>query len=138
YLMLEAYRYQATKDPEARRFAREAYEALEFLQTVTGTPGFVARTVVPVEWGAPENLNPHRFHDRNRTYTDREVADLLVNNPRYKPVEERWRLSEDGKWYWKGDTSSDEMVGHFCAYLIYHELVAESPEEKARVARHTA
>lgn len=138
YLMSEAYRYRATGAEDARVNAQAAYEALEFLQTVTDTEGFVARTVVPYSWGEPANPNPHRFHDRNQEFTPQQIAERRVADPRNKTVEERWRLSKDGKWYWKGDTSSDEIVGHFCGYLFYHELVAETPEEKARVAGHVA
>jgi hypothetical protein len=36
-----------------------------------------------------------------------------------------WRFSPDKKWKWIGDTSSDEMVGHFFAYPIFYELVAD-------------
>jgi hypothetical protein len=39
--------------------------------------------------------------------------------------------SEPG-WKWKGDTSSDEVVGHMFAYPIVHDLVASSAEEKAQ------
>src|SRR5690606_1145934 len=40
--------------------------------------------------------------------------------------------SADGKWYWKSDTSSDELDGHFFAYGLYYDHVAETEEEKAR------
>jgi len=43
-----------------------------------------------------------------------------------------WHLSEDGKWDWKGDTSSDEIDGHYFAYYIYHDLVADD-SERARI-----
>ncbi len=36
-----------------------------------------------------------------------------------------WHVSADGKWKWKGDTSSDEIVGHMFAYPIFFDLVAE-------------
>lgn len=36
-----------------------------------------------------------------------------------------WHLSADGKWKWKGDTSSDELVGHMLAYPLFYDLVAE-------------
>ena len=34
-------------------------------------------------------------------------------------------------WRWKGDTSSDEIVGHYFVYPIYHDLVADEPEKPA-------
>ncbi len=127
YLAMEAFRYAATKDPLARERARKAYDFLAFLQTVTGTDGFFARTIVPASW--------ERMHDPNRTYTPQELADELIRNPRHKPVEVRWRLSKDGEWKWKGDTSSDELDGHLFAYFCYYTLVADEEEKKA-VARH--
>lgn len=127
YLAMEAFRYAATHDPEARENARKAYEALEFLQQVTGTNGFVARTVVPVEWT--------QMNDANRTYTPQEYAEERVRDPRWKKVEKRWRPSADGKWLWKGDTSSDEITGHFYGYLMYYDLVADEGERE-RVRAH--
>lgn len=38
-------------------------------------------------------------------------------------------------WIWKGDTSSDELVGHMMAYPIVYHLLAETPQEKARAYR---
>ncbi len=43
-----------------------------------------------------------------------------------------WHVSSDGKWKWKGDTSSDEIVGHMFAYPIFYELAARG-EIKERV-----
>ncbi|MCP5063496.1 MAG: regulator [Ignavibacteriae bacterium] len=121
YMSMESLKYAATRDEEARENVKKAFHTLKFLQEVTETDGFFARTVVPVGWG---NVN-----DRNRKYTDREAIDELVKNPRFKRVEERWRKSKDGKWLWKGDTSSDEMVGHFMAYYYYYEFAADEDEK---------
>lgn len=41
-----------------------------------------------------------------------------------------WHVSSDGKWKWKGDTSSDEIVGHMFAYPIFYELVADETMKK--------
>jgi len=35
-----------------------------------------------------------------------------------------WHPSPDGQWIWKGDTSSDELDGHYFAYAVYYDLVA--------------
>ena len=43
-----------------------------------------------------------------------------------------WRETADGKFEWKADTSSDEIVGHFFANTIYYDLVA-GVEEKSRI-----
>lgn len=133
YMIAEAFRYRVTGDPTARANAQKVFDAIEFLQTVTGTDGFIARTVVPARWAGETNDNPHRFHDANRTYTPQEKADALVRDPRFKPVEERWLLSDDGEWYWKRDTSSDEIIAHYLGFLYYYDLIAETEREKQRV-----
>ncbi len=134
YLVMESCRYAVTKDPQAKGNAERAFDLLHFLQTVTETSGFLARTVVPVSWAenAPENAS--RLHDGNRTYTERELAESRAREPRYKPVEVRWRPSKDGKWLWKGDTSSDEVTSHFFGYLFYYDLVAEGAEKERAAA----
>lgn len=122
YLAMESFRYAVSKDPQALDHARKAFRAMKFLQEVTGTSGFFARTVVPSGWT--------KMHDPNQTFTPEERADRLVNNPRDKPVEDRWRRSADGKWLWKGDTSSDETSAHFYAYYVYYTLAADEAERK--------
>ncbi|MCK9639411.1 MAG: hypothetical protein M0R39_05830 [Prolixibacteraceae bacterium] len=120
YLAMESFRYAVTKSEDARIKARKAFDFLTLLQTVTGTEGFFARTIVPADW--------KEVNDGNRTYSPQQLADKLVEDPRYKPVEERWRKSADGKWLWKGDTSSDEMDGHMMGYFYYYEYAAGEPE----------
>jgi hypothetical protein len=127
YLAMESFRYAVTKDSDALVKAERAFEFLRFLQEVTGTEGFFARSIVPVSWT--------RVNDPNRIYTDRQKAEELVRDPRDKPVEERWRRSKDGKWLWKGDTSSDEMDGHMMSYFFFYELAAND-EYKAIIRNH--
>jgi hypothetical protein len=127
YVGAESFRYAVTRDPQAANYARESYRAMEYLQTVTDTDGFVARTVIPSDWG--------RMADRNRSYTPQQVAAERIANPRFKRVENRWRKSRDGKWLWKGDTSSDETTGHYFASALYYDLVADD-DERCRVADH--
>lgn len=127
YLAMESFLYAATQNPQAKANTKKAFEALRFLQTVTETSGFVARTVIPSTWT--------RMADPNRTYTDQERADIRVHNPREKKVENHWRPSKDGKWLWKGDTSSDEITGHMFGYLFYYDLAADKKERK-RVSEH--
>ncbi len=122
YLAMESFRYAVTGDEDARIKARKAFDFLRLLQTVTETDNFFARTIVPVEWT--------EVHDPNRTYTKHQLADAMVNDPRYKPVKKRWRKSSDGKWLWKGDTSSDEMNGHMMAYFYYYEYAADEAEKQ--------
>ncbi len=129
YLAMECFRYVATKKPDAKVKAQKAFRFLKLLQDVTGTDGFFARTVVPASWTEVD--------DGNRTLTPKERADELIKEPRSKPMEVRWRKSKDGKWLWKGDTSSDELCGHMMGYYFYYELVADEAE-KAVVRAHVA
>lgn len=129
YMVMECFRYAVTQDPQAKANADRAFEALEMLQTITDTDGFLARTMIPSNWT--------EMADPNRTYTPQQKAEMQVRDPRYKPVEERWRSSSDQKWLWKGDTSSDEITGHMFAYLFYYDLAADA-ERKERVRRLVA
>lgn len=127
YLAMESFRYATTKNTEAKERARKAFDFLHFLREVTDGDGFFARTIVPVSWD--------QVHDMNRTYNARELAEAIIEDPRQKPVEKRWHVSKDGKWKWKGDTSSDEISGHLFGYYCYYNLVADAKEKK-RVADH--
>ncbi len=124
----ECFAWAATRDPAARERATKAFEALRFLGTVTqgGThpapPGFVARTILPTSGPDP---NAGRLEADRRTRATRDAE--------WKLIDPRWPVSADGKWYWKCDTSSDELDGHYFFYAQYHDLVADTPEEKARV-----
>ncbi|TKT89782.1 regulator [Dyadobacter frigoris] len=129
YLAMESFRYAATKNPEAKENAKKAFGFLKLLQEVTDTDGFFARTIVPAD--------RKNVHDGNRIFTKRQLADELVKEPRFKPVEVRWHKSKDGKWLWKGDTSSDEMCGHMFGYYFYYTLVADENEKKI-IGRHVA
>jgi hypothetical protein len=129
YLVMESFRYAASKSSDAKENARKAFGFLKLLQEVTDTDGFFARTIVPSDWT--------NVHDGNQTYTPQQLAEELVKEPRFKPVEIRWRKSKDSKWLWKGDTSSDEMCGHMFGYYFYYELVADEAE-KVVVRKHVA
>lgn len=98
YCASQCYRHAVTGSAEARSRARRSVELLMRLESITGIPGFPARSFVPK--GAS--------HDGGE-----------------------WHASSDGQWLWKGDTSSDELVGHYYAYAIYHDLVADAAEKPA-------
>ena len=127
YLAMESFRYAVTKESEAKERAKKAFDFLHYLREVTEMDGFFARTIIPVSWD--------KAHDMNRKYTAQQLAEEIINNPRQKPVEKRWHLSKDGKWMWKGDTSSDELDGHLFGYYCYYNFVADD-KEKERVANH--
>ena len=54
---------------------------------------------------------------------------MAVGSVRDKPVEQRWRPATREGWLWKGDTSSDEMTGHFYALPIFYDLVADEQQK---------
>ncbi|HEY7118046.1 MAG TPA: hypothetical protein VH475_15770 [Tepidisphaeraceae bacterium] len=45
------------------------------------------------------------------------------------PGDGEWHDTPDKLWRWKGDTSSDEIVGHYFVYPIYYDLVADDDEK---------
>jgi hypothetical protein len=106
HIAAQSFRYAATGDPGARALARRSMQALIRLETITGIPGFPARAICrPGEPGCPAGASPpHR----------------------------EWRPSpvEDG-WWWKGDTSSDELDGHFFAFHVFSALAADDEERAA-------
>ncbi len=123
----ECFAYGATRDPRAKARARSAFEALRFLQKVTQgcdhapPKGYVARTIRPSDWPDP-NIG--------RLESDRAEQQ---HDKLWKAYEPRWPKSADGKWFWKSDTSSDELDGHFFFYPLYYDLCADSQAERDRV-----
>lgn len=123
----ECFAYAATKDAKAKARAQRAFEALRFLQQVTqgGNPappkGYIARTIRPRDWPDP---------NAGRVAGDREEQ---KRDALWKAYDLRWPKSADGQWYWKSDTSSDELDGHYFFFPLYHDLVAETETEKERV-----
>jgi len=54
---------------------------------------------------------------------------LSTNEP--PPHGGEWHPTPDGQWLWKGDTSSDEIVGHYFGYALYFDLVADEADKAA-------
>ena len=48
-----------------------------------------------------------------------------------------WHWTPDGQYYWKGDTSSDEIVGHFFLYGVATDLLPDRALKK-RIAETSA
>jgi hypothetical protein len=48
-----------------------------------------------------------------------------------QPRDGEWHDTPDKLWRWKGDTSSDEIVGHYFVYAVYYDLVADDNEKPA-------
>ena len=101
--------YAVTKDEAAKESARKGMHALYMLQDASGTPGLVARSVHTIEEGK------------------RVGKDKLP----------QWRLTPDKTMYWKSDTSSDEIDGHYFAFYSYWEHVAQhDPAERKLCLDH--
>lgn len=130
YLAMESFRYATTKSEDAKEKAGKAFAFLKQLREITGGDGYFARTMVPAEW-------KEKVHDGNRTYSAKQQAEELVNEPRFKPVETRWHTSKDGQWFWKGDASSDEWCGHMFGYFFYYQLAADQAG-RVEVRNHVA
>ena len=101
----QAFRYAATGDPEARNASLTAFAAIRQLVDVTGIPGVPGRSIA----------------------SPTDTVD---------PADTRWGwnpspVPEYNGWWFKGNTSSDEIVGHMMAYPLFHDLVAATSAEKS-------
>ncbi|MBX2926025.1 MAG: hypothetical protein KF746_27770 [Chitinophagaceae bacterium] len=103
YLAAQCFRYAATKETDAKEKAIRSFEALERLETVTGIPGYPARSYAT-------------------------AADKVV--PSRSPHPKHWHFSADGKWQWLDDTSSDEITGHLFTLSLFYELVADTLQKQ--------
>jgi hypothetical protein len=128
YLGAVSLGYAATGDPTMRDNAKNAFRALAFLSEVTqgGThpapEGFIARTVRPTSEPDPNPQFDLQYDLRRRE------RDAL-----WKIIQPRWPIDETGDWYWKNDSSSDELDGHFFGYAIYFDRVCDTEAEKDEV-----
>ena len=118
YVAAMSFRFAATKDPEAKRQAWQALHAMLELERLTGISGFPARAVMTDE----EIAAGVSGFDPKETVRVPGETDLI------------WFRSPVEKNVWcKGDTSSDELDGHYFAWLTYFDLAA-SDDEKAKIA----
>ena len=98
--------YAVTGEERYRASAKESMEALYLLQTVTGIPGLVARSVISVD-------EPYAPTAR---------------------TQDNWHATEDGRYLWRDDVSSDQIDGHYFAFYTYYEHIARhDAAEKARL-----
>ncbi len=123
YGAAQAFRYAVTKDLEAKRFANRSFQACKWLSDITPEKGFPARVIIPIDWHEPVNEQYSIAYNEKRQITD----------PQWKSIFPRFPKSEDGKYRYKCDTSSDELAAHFFYYGIYYDLVAETEQEKSDV-----
>lgn len=124
----QAFAYAATGNPIHKERAKRSFKALAHLSEVTqggANPapyGFPARTILPTDGPNP-----------NDGRIARDIKKQAEDDAIWKTHDPRWPTSADGKWFWKSDTSSDELDGHFFFYGIYYDHCAETEEEKAEV-----
>ncbi|MBN1479688.1 hypothetical protein JXA70_05410 [candidate division KSB1 bacterium] len=112
YLAAMCYKYAVTGDKHAREEAVNAFNAMVWLDQITPKDGFIARAI----WSTTGDKDKMARHGSGG-------------------LPAKWYPTEDGKWYWKGDTSSDEVDAHFYAVSLFHDLVAEG-EEKELAKQH--
>jgi hypothetical protein len=58
-------------------------------------------------------------------------ARSFVSTNEALPTDGQWHRTSDGQWFWKGDTSSDELVGHYFGYAAFFDMVADDSEKQA-------
>ena len=132
YGAAQCFAYAHDRSADAKRRADRVLRALTFLQDVTQggehapSLGFPARTVLPGD-GPDPNIGKEARDGQSRE-----------TDPHWKMLEPRWPKSADGRWWWKADTSSDELDGHYFFFALYHDHVAESAEEKRAVCTAVA
>lgn len=102
YLSGLCYEYAVTKNEEALKLARRSLKAMFKLTTITEKEGFTARAL--------------RYSDEPGFQQSENI--------------EEWTVVQDGAIEWLGETSSDEMTGHFYAYANYYDLCANDEEKK--------
>ncbi len=119
YLAAMSFKYAVTGREQDREEARNAFQAMVWLDDITPMSGFVARAI----WSVPGDKG-HR--------SERGSGGLPA----------KWYSSPDGLWLWKGDTSSDEVNGHIYSVSLFYDLVAQGAEKErarehiARIASH--
>lgn len=119
YLAAASFRYAVTKETADRDRARRTMNAMLDLVRLCGYDGYPARAIV---------------------WKDEKVAGVDFQSPSHihRPDGSRvpaWFASKVApNALCKGDTSSEEVVGHTFGLQIYFDLVA-TPEEKREIAR---
>ncbi len=116
-----AYAYAATEDERWYEAARKAMDAM-FLQVDIPAQNFIDAGL------------GRGFVTRSLVRDDE--GEIFTN----KAAQDNWHLVtyEGHDYYWKDDTSSDEIDGHFYGYPLFYDLCAKTEEEKAAVAEHAA
>jgi len=107
YLAAMTYKYAVTGDEKAREEAAESFKALLWLEKIVPIEGFFARAI----WSVKADKHERSIHGSGG-------------------LPAKWYPTPDGNWYWKGDTSSDEVTAHFYAVSIFHDLATRGKEKE--------
>jgi hypothetical protein len=107
YLAAMCYKYRVTGDPADRAAAVESFKAMIWLNKITEHEGFIARSI----WSTMGDKDDRGKHGSGG-------------------LPAKWYPTPDGLWFWKGDTSSDEVTSHFYAVSLFLDLVAEGKEKE--------
>lgn len=101
-----AYCYAVTKNEKVLEAARRSMNACALLTKITGIKGFTARAVrFEGDPGYGKNL------------------DMQIDGG-------EWHKAPDGSCEWLGETSSDEMTGHFFGFSAYYDFCADEKEKE--------
>lgn len=104
YTAALCFEYACTKNEEVRKMAQRSLKAMIKLVDITGIEGFAARAIRYADEPEYGSGNRQEWHVKN---------------------------DENGnELEWKGETSSDEMVGHFYCYANYYDLAANDEDKK--------
>lgn len=109
YVAALAMCYAETKNEAVLKAARRSKDAMLYLTKAPELKGFTARAV--------------RFPDE---------ADWGKGIDKTGVIGEEWHRSSDGTYEWLGETSSDEMTGHYFGFCLYYDLCA-TEEEKTEI-----
>ena len=104
YVASECFRFSVTHSPEALHSAHHSLRALERLLSITGIPGFPARSFIRQGEGGDTGGG-------------------------------EWHWTADRAWRWKGDTSNDELVGHYLAYSVAYDLLPPNDVAERKAIR---
>lgn len=105
YVAAESFRFAVTKSPDAKAQAWRSMQAVLRLESLTGISGFPARAIC--------HVSEPQFPARS-----------IRSQPEWheSPVEK--------DWYWKGETSSDELDGHYFGWYLFYDLAANDQEKE--------
>lgn len=99
YWASQMFKYAVTKDPVARQNAIDGFNAMKWSEEITGIPGFPARAI----WATGE------------------TGIKSSSGSGGYPAE--WHPTPDGRFEWKGDTSSDEIDAQVYYTAVFHDLI---------------